>query len=149
MIMDRLLKGINTIIPIGSREWGGATIKSDFDYVLKARHIERIERDLEEYDDVEWNIYQPTRMYNTASVKFTDETGQVINFIFYPDKDIPAIITMSNYIKSFNKEAIADKDIRVALVEMFCDRHLKPKLEVELMVEGMEEVQPWEEGYNG
>ncbi len=147
--MDKLLKGINTIIPIGSREWGGATVKSDFDYVLKSRHIGRIERDLEEYEDVKWHIYPHTRMYNTASVKFTGVNGEVINFIFYPDKDIPTIIAMSNYVKSFNNEAIADKDIRVALVEMFCDRHLKPELEVEVEELIGDELMPWEEGYNG
>lgn len=113
------------VLPFGSREWGGALSKSDWDYVMEARHIQTIFDELnttKSVKGIQWNVYNENLLKNVASVKY-EEDGDSINLIFYADKDMQMIEDLNKHLNGFESDILKSKEMRCYFVEMFIAKY--------------------------
>jgi len=113
-----------SVLPFGSRAWGGATEDSDWDYVMQARYIGSLTAALNDdsnVTDIVWNIYVENVLQNVASVKWKED-GEVFNLIFYADRHIPVIEGLNKFMGTFTKESLSSKFTRCILVEGYISR---------------------------
>ncbi len=127
---DLVNKLLETGILIGSRQWGGDHINSDYDVVFSDKVIMNILAYFDKvgikYNRLEGSSQSETnRMYNHLNIK-VDLDGMIFNFITYPEKDINKIFHLNDYMQYIRELPIgqacaADKKVRIHVVESYLD----------------------------